>query len=195
MIQPINIKSNKKSINDIALKFYWSNRDFVHQENAALNIDYTKYSNNLGGYYPLLGIEFLHLEENKEDGTSYILLIDRYRKKAWKSSRTNFTKTRTAGYKHEALIDAAENNRKSEIEITSDKMLLDFGQPQFFKTAMFPNLKGFNKTRQLNIAKVKIAFRIRKTKGTEIQESKHIGYIDMIGMLTKTGRKIDYVIK
>lgn len=194
MIQPINIKRRTKSINDIALKFYWSNRDFVHQENVALNIDYTKFSNNLGGYYPLLGIKIQHLEENREDGASYTLLIDRYRKKAW-TSRTNYTKTRTAGYKHEALIDAAENNRKSEIEITSDKMLIDFGQPQFFKTALFPNLKGFNKTRQLNIAKVKIAFRIRKTKGAENQESKHIGYIDMIGMLTETGRKIDYIIK
>ncbi len=195
MIKPIFITPTQKDINKISIKFYWSNRNYVHNQDATLNINYTKFSASLGNHYPLLGFQFLDFEKNKEDEATYTLLIDRFRKKEWKGVTTNFTKTRTAGYKHETLTDATKNNRKSEIEITSNNMLIDFGQPEFFKNLIFPNLKGFNKTRQLNIARIKFAFRIRKTKGTEIQESKHIGFINMLGIKTETSKAIDYALK
>ncbi len=185
----------QKSIDNIILKFYWSNRNYIHNDRPELNINYIKFSSTLKGYYPLLGFDFQNLEENKEEGATYTLLIDRYRKKEWKGSNTNFSKTRTAGYKHETLFDAEENNRKSEIEIISDKMLIDFGQSEFFKNLRFPNLTGFNKVRQLNISKVKLAFRIRKTIGAEIEESKYLGFINMLGIKTETSKVIDYALK
>lgn len=120
-----------------------------------------------------LGIDFSNFDF--EDGYSYTLLIDRYKKKE------NSGRMRSAGFYHEK--DAEKMKRINELDIkpVSTKQVFDFNQEFYFQPERFPNFVGGKKRNGFSSA-LKLGFRIRITddKGNSV-ETGYIGFIDMVG--------------
>jgi len=136
-------------------------------------------SAHINGHYYKLGIDFNNLV--LENGYTYTLLIDRHRRHAGKgpSSGGGF---RESKFYHENPIDAASNNRVSEVQVTSAKgQKFDFNQDRYF-TGTFGRATGTSigrNTTQQSIRFIDLSFRLRITKGDEVFETASLGKISM----------------
>lgn len=132
--------------------------------------------------YFKLGIDFGGLEF--AEGTTYTLLIDRYRFAESKGKSKTYRQSR---FYHESPAKAIENGRLSEVEITSNFQFLDFNQDKYFKFSEFdytPKATGRgNKgvSRTYKAAFLNLGFRLRIDNGVDAPiETDYIGYVQMI---------------
>jgi hypothetical protein len=169
----INSESNYYSINDItysvgngnAIKFLINKNEYVVSSRL-----------NNGKYY-LLGIDFGDFAF--EEGTTYTLLIDRFRFSERKDSNGA---VRNARFYHEHIQQAIDNNRLSEVEITDSVQYFDFNQDFYFRAfadGKYPKGTGMS---DKAVGFVKLAFRMRIDDGVNTPvETGYLGYITMNG--------------
>lgn len=158
-------------------------KKYVLASNNTSNLSF-KWGNNIvsspyiNGVYHKLTIDFNNLV--LEDGYTYTLLIDRRRRYAWKGPNKGF---RLNKFYHENPVDAALNNRVSEVQVTSAKgQKFDFNQDRYF-TGPFGNATGTspsrNATKTNKIRFINLSFRLRIAKGNEVFETASLGQIAM----------------
>ena len=121
-----------------------------------------------------------------EEGTTYTLLIDRWRKAEFKRQDdiTGIKYYRDARFYHEKEQDAIENNRLSEVEITSNIQYFDFNQDRYFRPVgnRFPEFTGHGTKGVVgNTASfLRLGFRIRIDNGVDAPtETGNLGSIIM----------------
>jgi hypothetical protein len=167
--------------NRISLSFNWTKEQIVTKLVVPGGVEYI---------YFKLGIDFNGI--NLHNGATYTLLIDRFRSQS-KLGAKYPDKRRKSSYKHELQIDAQDNHRINEIEITSEKgQYFDFNQGEYFKrtTNVNPLLiqlsgaKGTSPNKrstrdQPKIYFVNLSFRIRIKENGIITETGSLGKISL----------------
>lgn len=172
----INAESKSYSMQD--LKFETSGQA------VSFIIDKEQFvSNGTNITYFKLGIDFGGLEFT--EGTTYTLLIDRYR---FAENKGRSGKKRQSRFYHEKPADAIQNGRLSEVEITSNFQFVDFNQDKYFKFVnvdfLDPKNTGMcNKGVSGNgkAAFLNLGFRLRIDNGVDAPiETDYIGYVQMV---------------
>lgn len=201
-IFPANIETGlnavQNSIQQTKLDFFWSHKDDEGEPVGTRYFD----SARIGGKVAKLGMKIQNYSILEDmPGATFTLLIDRYRKTAWRGDANNYPvkSYRKAGYRHVDTTkpDTYSANRLYELPITGEKMLLEFGQDFYFRPKgvifgaqnAFPRATGtkpksFHMTSATALGFVDLAFRIRIEIADEdyLWESQHLGFIRMIGV-------------
>lgn len=132
-----------------------------------------------------------------------ILLIDRYKSKRRKgTNNSGEIEYAKSGFKHpDVALSGITEIRPSEIPITNQKMILDFGQEHYFRIHAFPipkGLRGKKKQYRYNINTITgkgwnyLSFRIRITKDGTTYESNPLNMLKLIGISSSVSNYISY---
>jgi hypothetical protein len=169
-LNAVNRKAVESAIDNIALEFSWSKK--AHEYLNGIN-----------------GIDTVNLLKMKMDESWILnevdqvwLLIDRYKPK--RTVRTSTNKQKGSGFKHGIFPDPQNPKRPSEVLITSDEMLLKFGQEFYFQTPITPESQPValgmgKKSSTKRRSWVYLRFRLKLIKGDKVFYSKPKGIIDM----------------
>ena len=184
----------------------------INAESAAYTMQYLKFdtsgdavsfviskdesvSNQPNIYYFKLGIDFGGLEF--VEGTTYTLLIDRWRFAEWKGESS--INKRQGRFYHEKPADAIGNQRLSEVEITSNFQFVDFNQDRYFKfdpTNLSPNNTGMGykgRTKNAAASYLNLGFRLRIDNGVDAPiETDYIGYVQMVAFSASVFATVSY---
>ena len=171
----------------------------INNESAAYTMQYLKFdtsgdavsfviskdesvSNQPNISYFKLGIDFGGLEF--VEGTTYTLLIDRWRFAEWKGLSGD---KRQGRFYHEKPADAIVNQRLSEVEITSNFEFVDFNQDRYFRfnaidlSPTNTGMGGKGATTLGAASYLNLGFRLRIDNGVDAPiETDYIGYVQMV---------------
>lgn len=163
-------KAVESAIDNIGLEFSWSKKkdEFINDVNG-INMVY------------LLKMK-MHESWILNEVDQVWLLIDRYKPK--RTIRTSSNKQKESGFKHGIFPDPQNPKRPSEILITGEEMILNFGQAFYFQTPQFPDSEPLalgmgKKTSTKRRSWVYLRFRLKLIKGDKVFYSKPKGIIDM----------------
>lgn len=163
-------KAVESAIDNIGLEFSWSKKknEFINDVNGIDTVYLLKMK--------------MHESWILNEADQVWLLIDRYKPK--RTIRTSDNKQKGSGFKHGIFPDPQNPKRPSEILITDEEMILDFGQAFYFQTPQYsdsqPLALGMGKKTSTKFRSwVYLRFRLKLIKGDKVFYSKPKGIIDM----------------
>ena len=163
-------KAVESAIDNIDLEFSWSKKknEFINDVNGIDTVYLLKMK--------------MHESWILNEVDQVWLLIDRYKPK--RTVRTSNNKQKKSGFKHGIFPDIQNPKRPSEILITSEEMILDFGQAFYFQPPTFPDSEPIalgmgKKNSTKHRSWVYLRFRLKLVKGDKVFYSKPKGVIDM----------------
>ena len=122
-------KAVESAIDNIGLEFSWSKKK-------------NEFINNVNGIDTVYLLKMkMHESWILNEVDQVWLLIDRYKPK--RTIRTSDNKQKGSGFKHGIFPDPQNPKRPSEILITDEEMILDFGQAFYFQTPQYSDSQLF----------------------------------------------------